>query len=322
MAQQEFSASVSAPAQVKAKVRSCEKFRKEFEKVREVVSQSHQALQRDFDEEMIYSQQNTGIKIAIPLDVFTTIFKVPATTVCPSRIITIPAPDGQADIDGACMRLCDIPNSVPRYTGEMYATSTLNLRKVWLSADVIVRDRQAPDEYKARNGMIAQERPSMMRPDSGSGLKRKSFNSVTKRSQEISMERDKAAYIDLLNDLELEDKTPERHSLFSSSCFQNLGGVGSGRKTEGKVQKSARSRSCVQGGPAKRAKAQDGASASGISVAIAGADPTNEHDFHGADVFAILEGQKLGRQIKGVLRFYASTLFPQAPPSAGQRVAG
>ena len=279
----------------------------QFEKVKEAVSKSHQALQRDFQEEMIYSQQNTGIKIAIPiglipLDVFAMIFKLPAKTVCPNRIITMPAPDGQGDIEGVCMRLSDIPDNVPRYTGEMYSTSTLNLRKVLLSPDAIVRQGQAPDEYKVRSKMISQERQGVFKRDSL--LKLKSFNLVMKTAQEIGKERENAAAMEQQEDP--EDKTPERpnDNVVCSSRFLNSDVASSGKKTDGKAQK--RSRSGAQGGPAKRAKADkadDGASVSGISVAIDGADPTNADDGnHGVDVLGILEGKKLGREIKGVLR--------------------
>ena len=115
------------------------------------------------------------------------------------------------------------------------------------------------------------------------------------KAQEISNDREKqAAAMDVEGDA--EDKTPDRNNVLSSSRFQTTAGFSSGKKTAGLKKRTGPG---AQGGPGKRAKAEESASASGISAAFAGAECANEADTHGVDVLAILEGQKLGREING-----------------------
>ena len=151
------------PDAVRAKYLRDSDFRTEFASCREAARSAHQALEREFKEESIAQSKLSGFKVCIPvglipLDVFNIAMKVPAESVPNLKVVTVPCPAGGPEIEGALMRLKDIPPSVPHYEAELFTTKTLTYTDSVLTPDRILRRGQATDEFKARCELAAKDR--------------------------------------------------------------------------------------------------------------------------------------------------------------------
>ena len=151
------------PDAVRAKYLRDSDFRTEFASCREAARSAHQALEREFKEESIAQSRCSGLKVSIPvglipLDVFNIAMKVPAESVPNLKVVTVPCPAGGPEIEGALMRLKDIPPSVPHYEAELFTTKTLTYTDSVLTPDRILRRGQATDEFKARCELAAKDR--------------------------------------------------------------------------------------------------------------------------------------------------------------------
>ena len=295
--------------QVRKKFSSEAAFRKAFGVVKDTVERAKDALKRMSEEKSISQDKTVGLKVWIPVglvpaDIFAVAFKVPAKSVPIAKIVALPNPTGEDDIEGIVMRHKDIPAGLPHYTAELFVTKSLCMHNILLSSDTVVRQGQADDEFLARC-QLANKAHSL---NATQFLKIKGFKQYQQSAKTVEDDRKRQELLEKQQGggggADDEESATARGQVVTSSRWAEPSRPqveAQGPRKRG--QSTGPRQPAAGGGGGKRAKTAVGAGdpppggdSDSIVVTVNGGSREDS-----LDPLSIMTGARLGRELKGVL---------------------
>ena len=295
--------------QVRKKFSSEAAFRKAFGVVKDTVERAKDALKRMSEEKSISQDKTVGLKVWIPVglvptDIFAVAFKVPAKSVPIAKIIALPNPTGEDDIEGIVMRHKGIPAGLPHYTAELFVTKSLCMHNILLSSDTVVRQGQADDEFLARC-QLANKAHSL---NATQFLKIKGFKQYQQSAKTVEDDRKRQELLEKQQGggggADDEESATARGQVVTSSRWAEPSRPqveAQGPRKRG--QSTGPRQPAAGGGGGKRAKTAVGAGdpppgggSDSIVVTVNGGSREDS-----LDPVKILTGARQGRELKGVL---------------------
>lgn len=136
-------------------------FRRDFNMVRGGVREAD----RHVEESSVAKQTSIGMRVFttayfVTVPTFTIFFHLPPGSVSGVTVVTVPSPEGGADLEGVLFSREDFPADLPHYIVEIYAESTSRLSEMVLSAPDVLRVGQAGETWKFSNNHAVTQRPA------------------------------------------------------------------------------------------------------------------------------------------------------------------